>query len=211
MNTQLTLVMVVIVILYGTKTALWALKPWVKSRFWLTTIAFFIVCLTLLALTARNVEGQEVPVHYGLPVPDFDVYTADLPPEWMAWTDCDSVRNVPFVVLDNATVENKAELGLTFIHETVHVLQAYYYPGGCNAFLARYRTDARFRYIVELEAHCTALAFREDNESYISWLVDYFWLYSQGVEPRYLTFFSKAYLDKHVRDICTDISRITGG
>jgi hypothetical protein len=50
----------------------------------------------------------------------------------------------------------------TLIHEQQHVADIRVYPGGCRAFLARYKDDVVFRVQMEARAYCTEMRVGAD-------------------------------------------------
>jgi hypothetical protein len=71
-------------------------------------------------------------------------------------TNCDQNGN-PIIMLDPDRRKT------TLRHERQHVRDMIAYPGGCTAFLARYRTDVSFRFMAELRAYCAESSAKTDS------------------------------------------------
>lgn len=71
-------------------------------------------------------------------------------------TNCDQNGN-PIIMLD--PVRRKT----TLRHERQHIRDILAYPGGCRAFLQRYRAEPAFRIAMELRAYCAESVAQPDS------------------------------------------------
>jgi hypothetical protein len=81
----------------------------------------------------------------------------------LAWTVCDTVANVPGIIIDSASWGTPETLYI-LTHERRHVTQGERFKGGCKVFAKRYANDAMFRLKTEAEAECAELVTRPPLE-----------------------------------------------
>lgn len=104
---------------------------WLLDKLWIP------VCIAAIAGTLASC-GTVLPYTPVVVVPMSGLYGA---------TNCDQNGN-PIVMIDPDSLRT------TRMHEQQHVKDMLAYPGGCRAFLARYKAEPAFRVNMELRAYC---------------------------------------------------------
>jgi hypothetical protein len=109
-------------------------------------ILFCVLSVALLGLMNKCLLAQQVDsvkVSFGM-----------LPPQFAGITTCDSATNRPEITV--ALGVTGEMLIVILRHEKVHAIRMLRFPGGCNAFQARYTKDFRFRVTEEATAYCSS-------------------------------------------------------
>ncbi len=81
----------------------------------------------------------------------------------LAFTDCDTITDVPYVVIDKAHAQTDTT---TYIlaHEWRHVTQLLYHKSGsCKKAMREYNTNKWTKLQWEMEAECAALIAQDDG------------------------------------------------
>jgi len=156
-----------------------------NDRFWQTFGKSMIGYLAWGLLTALMVGCATTPESEVIPVvPDVPVYVVNMRDYFpniphgqvpRAATGCDSA-NVPRIFVDSFQV-GKPDYSRLMVHERTHVRQVYASGGDCTAFMARYKADPEFRFRMEVEAECAAVAsenlsIEKFNEE-LAWMITF--------------------------------------
>lgn len=119
-----------------------------------------LAIIVMLLLVSLNAYSQTISEAYDAPIL---VQKIPADARALAWTNCDSATNRPYIVIDSASW-GTTETPYILVHERRHVSQALQFKGGCNAFLTLYDSIPLFKLQTEAEAECAEIASRPQSE-----------------------------------------------